>query len=363
MEDSTSRPYYPSLDGVRGLAILLVVSFHNFGFIKYFSLGWLGVDLFFVLSGYLITDILYKTLGSKNYLKNFYIKRVLRIFPLYYTTLFLTIFLFATFPSLQDNLLFYRENQWFFWVFLQNWLFVIKTPEETNFLLHFWSLAVEEQFYLMWPLIILLVRKPKPLILLLAIFLFTLAITRVTLWINQIEDLKYFNLYTFTRMDGICVGCILSLTQQINFHIIRRRASALLLSIVCLNIAFVLANRFGNFNFPYYPFVGYLSFSIGFALLIYLVLEDKKKILNTLFNQSFLRALGKISFGLYVFHWPIYVSLNPPLTQLLNEQMELPYFYSQLGSSIILTAIGLLASMASYRLIELKFLKMREHFL
>ena len=81
------KPYYPALDGLRGLAILLVVVYHNFGFIDYFFFGLLGVDLFFVLSGFLITDILLRSLGQKNFLRSFYMRRVLRIFPLYYLTL------------------------------------------------------------------------------------------------------------------------------------------------------------------------------------------------------------------------------------------------------------------------------------
>jgi hypothetical protein len=78
---SHNRIYYPELDGLRGIAILLVIVFHNFGFINYFSFGWLGVDLFFVLSGFLITDILLRTADQPNYLKNFYIRRALRIAP------------------------------------------------------------------------------------------------------------------------------------------------------------------------------------------------------------------------------------------------------------------------------------------
>ena len=78
-----NRHYYPALDGLRGVAILLVVLYHNFGFIKQSYFGWLGVDLFFVLSGFLITDILLRTRSQPGFLKDFYMRRVLRIFPLY----------------------------------------------------------------------------------------------------------------------------------------------------------------------------------------------------------------------------------------------------------------------------------------
>src|SRR6476660_8253758 len=93
------RTHCPALDGLRGIAILLVVLYHNFGFNSYFNYGWLGVDLFFVLSGFLITDILLNTMNTKNYFRNFYARRVLRIFPLYYLSLFLFIIILPLFPG------------------------------------------------------------------------------------------------------------------------------------------------------------------------------------------------------------------------------------------------------------------------
>ena len=87
MTATSNRPYYPALDGLRGIAILLVVIYHNFGFISQSNFGWLGVDLFFVLSGFLITDILLRTIGKPGFLREFYMRRVLRIFPLYYLSL------------------------------------------------------------------------------------------------------------------------------------------------------------------------------------------------------------------------------------------------------------------------------------
>src|SRR5690606_28459276 len=123
-----NRLYYPALDGLRGLAILLVVVYHNFGFINYFFFGWLGVDLFFVLSGFLITDILLRTLGQPNYLRNFYTRRVLRIFPLYYLALIIFLIIIPK-TNLSLDLAYYKENEIWLWTYIQNWLYIFKHPD------------------------------------------------------------------------------------------------------------------------------------------------------------------------------------------------------------------------------------------
>src|SRR5215208_5513013 len=99
------RAYYPALDGLRGVACLLVVIYHNFGFInRYFFFGWLGLDIFFVLSGFLITDILLNAAGSKNFLRNFYVRRMLRLFPLYYASLIIFLIILPRIPNLPVDL-------------------------------------------------------------------------------------------------------------------------------------------------------------------------------------------------------------------------------------------------------------------
>src|SRR4030095_2778309 len=148
-----SRQYYPALDGLRGLAILLVILYHNFSFINHFFFAWLGVDLFFVLSGYLITSILLNSVNSPHYLKNFYAKRVLRVFPLYYLSLIIFLIIFPLLGIYKSELKYYVDNQLWFWFYLQNWLLSFNFPTTGNFLNHFWSLGVEEQFYLAWPFI------------------------------------------------------------------------------------------------------------------------------------------------------------------------------------------------------------------
>src|SRR5215831_14066355 len=154
-----TRSYYPALDGLRGIAILLVICCHNLNFLPHFEFGWVGVDLFFVLSGFMITDNLIKTKETKNFLQNFYIRRVLRIFPLLYGVLLLYFIFAPGLGSLRLQYDYYHSNQGFVWFHLQNWLAISHVrPTDTVLLNHFWSLSVEEQFYLVWPFVVLLVK-------------------------------------------------------------------------------------------------------------------------------------------------------------------------------------------------------------
>ncbi|HKB45330.1 MAG TPA: acyltransferase, partial [Chitinophagaceae bacterium] len=185
----SKRNHYPALDGLRGIAILLVVFLHNFRFMNYFFFGWLGVDLFFVLSGFLITDILMNTLQEPHFLRNFYMRRVLRIFPLYYLTLIICLYILPAITSLYLDMRYYQSNQLWLWLYMQNWLYVFKEPFGAQMLLHLWSLAVEEQFYLIWPVTILLIRKPKILFGIVTAVLLIVAITRFAIWTYKVEEL------------------------------------------------------------------------------------------------------------------------------------------------------------------------------
>ena len=171
---STSR--VPALDGLRGIAVLLVLIHHFSGipaaglgvptgfyreWLRFATIGWAGVDLFFVLSGFLITSILYDAKGpALAFFKNFYARRALRIFPVYYVLVVFMLFLLPwIIPGEEAASAKLRDNQLWLWFYLRN----IQSLADFQSLIgtghlvgHLWSLAVEEQFYLVWPMVVLL---------------------------------------------------------------------------------------------------------------------------------------------------------------------------------------------------------------
>ncbi len=353
-----NRPYYPTLDGLRGLAILLVVLYHNFGFIKQSYFGWLGVDLFFVLSGFLITSILMDSLGEKNYLRNFYMRRVLRIFPLFYLCLIIFLIILPMMGRLGGQLDYYTRHQAWLWTYLQNWLFIFKPTQSTDTLHHLWSLAVEEQYYLFWPPVILLIRKPKALLALLGFVLLSVIALRYLVWIYQVDNLKYFNLYTFSRVDGICIGSMLALLHKIRPDFLRRYTSLVVLAMAGFNFLFYFFNRYYNFTFPYLAIIGYTTFAVMFALLVYEGVKKENKVVEILFNNRFMRFFGKISYGLYVYHWPMYVLLSGVLTTWLLENAS--FLPSRLTASLICTALAIILSVISFRYFESYFIRKKK---
>lgn len=163
---AVSRRYIPELDGLRGIAILMVVAFHCSivltlvaGPVKQmralFVPGWTGVDLFLVLSGFLITGILLESKGSPSYFRRFYLRRVLRIFPVYYVALLVCLGLLGS-VLIPESLRLWNVYLTY-GLHLSNWLSLggLEIPA----LNHFWSLALEEQFYLCWPLAVLLLSR------------------------------------------------------------------------------------------------------------------------------------------------------------------------------------------------------------
>jgi peptidoglycan/LPS O-acetylase OafA/YrhL len=201
--------YVPELDGIRGFAILAVIMYH--AHVPFFRGGFIGVDIFFVLSGFLITSLLVREFNSRQHidLKNFYVRRILRLVPA------LVVFL-ASFASISmlmldadkarsniiDTLiaLFYVTN----W----SWAFHIHPPE---FLAHTWSLAIEEQFYFIWPVLLItllrLARSHMNVIFSVILLLLSSWLTRIFLAVGGASLDRLYNGLD-TRGDELLVGCL-----------------------------------------------------------------------------------------------------------------------------------------------------------
>jgi peptidoglycan/LPS O-acetylase OafA/YrhL len=348
---TANRPYYPALDGLRGLAILLVVFYHNFGFVNYFFFGWLGVDLFFVLSGFLITDILLKTRNDPHYLKNFYGRRILRIFPIYYLILIIFLFIIPSFTPSLINVDYYKSHQVWLWFYLQNWLYIFKpVPPDALGLSHLWSLAVEEQFYLLWPFVILLIGKAKPLFFLMLSLLFIVMATRFLVWLYHIEKIAYFNLYTFSRIDGICIGSMLALLSQFNSRLLQKNTAFVVFTLAGLNFIFYFFNQAYSFTFPFLAIVGYTTFAAVFGILVNEAVNNNK-IVDLMFNNWFMKFFGRISYGLYIFHWPVYLMMRHSMPGLPNILI-----------SIMATISAIMMSWLSFEFFESKILRLKSRF-
>jgi peptidoglycan/LPS O-acetylase OafA/YrhL len=306
--------HLPVLDGVRGLAIVGVLLYHFFlnadrtylglpplakRVFASTILGAKGVDLFFVLSGFLITGILLRSKGSAHYFKNFYIRRSLRIFPLYYLTLIgcLIVGTIAAIPDYQ-----WHSLRWYFF-YLHNvrdtfWQPPIGGPG------WFWSLAVEEHFYLFWPLVVLLLRRRH--LVYFSIFLMLLAPAVRAILVARGMTL----FFTLCRMDTLAAGALLAILFSDSIHWQRTvtwtRRLALPIAIPALASNFLFA---GSHN-EVLDTVKYSLFALACAVIAILALAGGAwNPIPAICKVSWLRAMGKTSYSMYVFHPFVFLPL------------------------------------------------------
>jgi len=256
-----------SLDGIRGLAVLLVIGSHFVRFLPdapfllplkaVMTYGWAGVDLFFVLSGFLITGILLKSKGAANYFGTFYMRRVLRIFPLYYAVL-IAVFLAAPhLPAAAQEAVPRPDDRWLYFVYLTNWLVLWHGTWGPNVVGHFWSLAVEEQFYLVWPFIVFVL--PERRVAIASIFLAVAALIVRLVWIAHTGPAQALAIATVTRMDSLALGALGAI-------LIRRGLNAALLRVTAsLAVVSFLVYVAGAIGFD--RGIAQFSESVGFTIL------------------------------------------------------------------------------------------------
>jgi peptidoglycan/LPS O-acetylase OafA/YrhL len=352
----------PTLDGLRGLAILIVMLSHfssrldahdpiqNLIRSPFKNFGWTGVDLFFVLSGFLITGILLDTRSAQNDFSAFYARRVLRIFPLYYFSL-LVIF-FALMPAFRIHLSHPGARIWYV-IYAQNWIKWGSVPPAE----HFWSLAVEEQFYLAWPLIVYNSSQRRLLRISLTGIVIAIAL-RFAFLLGPVDHrIAYIN--TFTRMDALLAGaaCACLLRERDCGDFLRRHARWFWALPIAALFVMKFSPKIGS-GFPPIRSIAYPFVPISYAAFLMGAVVDAGAALRfqRVLRASFMRTAGKYSYAAYVWHQHtahlVYVAEKKAFGNALPQLLNIP----------ILVGATWLVCMASYVLIERPFLRLKRHF-
>jgi peptidoglycan/LPS O-acetylase OafA/YrhL len=331
------RPHIPALDGIRGLAVLLVVASHAMRLVprssgldhtawQVLATGWIGVDLFFVLSGFLITGILYDAKGdtSGRYFGNFYARRVLRIAPLYYGFL---AFYFYVLPRLPlpggtEQYQIPGEVRPMLWLYLYNFWGAVHQHMHAN-LGVFWSLCVEEHFYLVWPFVVWLMGRRALMRLCVVVGLMSLSLRAAVLIMFPNDHAAY--LLTPCRLDGLAAGSFvaLALRDRADWQRLISLAPRVGLGAAAFLLGMAAGQRhlldnvdFKGQNLPGVDSsvllcIGLTALALLFASLVALTVNAASQphsATQQIFRNPLLRSLGMYSYAIYVLH-PLVISL------------------------------------------------------
>jgi peptidoglycan/LPS O-acetylase OafA/YrhL len=363
------------LDGLRGIAVVLVMASHIFRRaneftqhpILYFisnaaAIGWIGVDIFFVLSGFLITSILFNAREKQHYFRNFYVRRILRIVPLYYAVMlivFLIVIPIKT-PEFVDKI---PQLIPFQLLYLQNWVVLTPWAQSSLYIGVTWSLAIEEQFYLFWPALVYFIKKESLFKLGLGYFLLSgiIRATGILLWKDTFQAIHFFYYNSFTRFDELIFGGLLAIAISSNYwrEKIKTIAQPTLFASLFFFIALWVIDQ-SPLNFKHIPInlAGYTSMSIltGALISVFVIHPENSKI-RQVFRNGMLVFLGKYSYAMYLFHIPVLLILLDLLwwTHYRGWKMYLLF----IASSFLVT---IALSFASWHLFEKHMLNLKKHF-
>lgn len=324
-ESHSSTRYIPSLDGLRALAVLAVIAYH-FGLV-WAPGGLLGVTVFFVLSGYLITGLLLNEWRRTKRidLKAFWMRRVRRLVPAIIVLLVCITALFSLFnhelltkmrPDILPSLLFYSN-----WHFIFQDVSYFEALGAPSPLTHFWSLAIEEQFYIAWPLLLLFLFKrktsKKTLIVIISAMIILSSVEMALLYDPMVDPSRvYYG--TDTRAFSLLIGALLAIIwSEKRIEILKDRlpssirpfALDLLGAVALLGLVVMMGLVSGFSSFSYYG--GILLASLLTAILVAALVHPKSYLAKAFSLPPFV-WVGKRSYGIYLWHYPVILFMNPP---------------------------------------------------
>ena len=306
--------YVPALDGLRGLAILLVIAFHCATLMRVvlqvppaqpiaFAAdgGWVGVTLFFVLSGYLITGILADTRQRRGYFRNFYARRFLRVFPVYYAVLLLVLLVLPR-ANVFDLPMDPDTPYWpSFFAYLTNVFVVVNRDWFSYYLAPTWSLAIEEQFYLAWPLVIWLLSPRAASRVCVALIACAIG-WRITSILVGADPLAVYVLSP-SHLDALAVGSWLALRARsgTSLRALRPRLLPVVAVAALVLVAVVFAQHSLLVTGTQMQMVGYTALSVvAGVLLTSTVTASPQSVIRRLLENSILRIVGRYSYAIYL---------------------------------------------------------------
>ena len=363
-----------ALDGVRGAAILAVVVYHfgglrdapaswlEKGLLLVTRVGWCGVDLFFVLSGLLITGILLDTREAANRFTSFYMRRFLRIFPLYYAVL---LGYFVVVPWISGRPATGAGEQVWYWTYLCNWSTSFQADTRTPLLSHFWSLAVEEQFYLVWPALVFFTRRQTLARLCVAVATVVL-LTRVAMVGLHFPPIAIHRL-TVCRIDALALGGLAAIVLRrpawLRAVYPRLRVAAAVLCALLLAVA-VASHGFLE-DSTVVETAGLSLLGLLFAILVVQVVVESSGgggRTARIFGNPALRWLGKYSYGIYVYNFLLYVAVVEPVSAFAAAQTGTLRTVVHLGFLVGGLAASAAVAVVSWYLLESPLLGLKRLF-
>ena len=360
MKTSPPRGFVAELDGLRGIAILLVMTHRLWpraGELALYDgipgIGWIGVDLFFVISGFLIAGILLDTKGEPDYLRNFYVRRVLRIFPLFY--LFIGGML-LTFPMLTGGFshsAYVAKSGSPLWYLLQlgNVPEGVLGKDPPYWLAPVWSLAIEEQFYLSFPWLVRALDRQR-LAKVLVGFIALAPLVRIA-GLRAFPQLDRFQYqFTLCRFDTIAAGCLLALVVRMPAEAQPRQRTLALVVAAAAAVSIVTGlDRTTTFGRTF----GYSVVALGFAAAVLLVVRARGAVQLAWLRFAPLRYLGKICFGLYLLHRPADTIVGAFAHRLGIADDVWWLIPAKMAGAVALATI-------SWRMLERPFLRLKDRF-